>query len=400
VSLLSGRFSSGGAPSFASVQAASSTLCCRLRPLLLRPCSHRRPSSTSSPPPNRRNTKRRAFPNCTAKPKGERQVYIGDALLDAKDIMSLNMRRPFDRVRGAAGGSYLRGLLVSLLLGSGCWLKALAAVNQQSTSSPPRSSTAENAATSNPTPPSLKPPTAHQGYMVQWDIEKEIWAKAFKSASLSGGGRWDPASTGLLVTEPIFNFPAVQAATEEVRVWGLWTGSGGGFCLLRKEVRWKGAAAVTTATHSARAKSRSGLLNTHILPANPQSTTKTNLTKSKPQPKQMVFEQFGFRSLFAAPAPWFSLNAACSGATAPPNATARSAVAAGCGVVVDAGFSACNVVPFFNGQLLAGAAATRLPSTLPLLLLLLLLGALSLLLPLCLRASRQRTILASSTHQP
>lgn len=41
----------------------------------------------------------RVFPNCTAKPKGERTVYVGDALLDAKDIMSLTMRRPFDRVR-------------------------------------------------------------------------------------------------------------------------------------------------------------------------------------------------------------------------------------------------------------------------------------------------------------
>lgn len=69
----------------------------------------------------------------------------------------------------------------------------------------------------------------------------------------------------------------------------------------------------------------------------------------------MVFEQFGFRSLFAAPGPWFSLSAACGGAAPPPNVTAQSAVAAGCGVVVDAGFSACNVVPFFNGQLLAGA---------------------------------------------
>jgi hypothetical protein len=61
-----------------------------------------------------------------------------------------------------------------------------------------------------------------QGYMVQWDLEKEIWQKAFKSAALSAkgpgnaSGAWDPASTALLVTEPIFNFPAVQAATEEV----------------------------------------------------------------------------------------------------------------------------------------------------------------------------------------
>lgn len=48
--------------------------------------------------------------------------------------------------------------------------------------------------------------------MVQWDLEKEIWAKAFKSGSLA---LKDISSTGILVTEPIFNFPAVQAATEE-----------------------------------------------------------------------------------------------------------------------------------------------------------------------------------------
>jgi actin-related protein len=75
----------------------------------------------------------------------------------------------------------------------------------------------------------------------------------------------------------------------------------------------------------------------------------------------MVFEQFGFKSLYSAPAPWFSLNAACSGATAPPNLTAQSAAAAGCGVVVDAGFSACNIVPFFNGQLLSGGLAPWRP---------------------------------------
>lgn len=72
----------------------------------------------------------------------------------------------------------------------------------------------------------------------------------------------------------------------------------------------------------------------------------------------MAFEQFGFKSLFAAPAPWFSLNAAVSSGAPPPNATAASAAAAGCGVVVDAGFSAVNIVPFFNGQLLAGELST------------------------------------------
>jgi actin-related protein 6 len=39
------------------------------------------------------------FPNCTAKPKGGRQVYVGDQLLDSRDISQLALRRPIDRVR-------------------------------------------------------------------------------------------------------------------------------------------------------------------------------------------------------------------------------------------------------------------------------------------------------------
>ncbi len=42
----------------------------------------------------------RVFPNCTAKAKGERNVMVGDQLLECRDIMSLNIRRPFDRVGG------------------------------------------------------------------------------------------------------------------------------------------------------------------------------------------------------------------------------------------------------------------------------------------------------------
>lgn len=45
----------------------------------------------------------RVFPNCTAKPKGERQMYVGDMLLDCKEVSQLTLRRPYDRVRG--GGS-------------------------------------------------------------------------------------------------------------------------------------------------------------------------------------------------------------------------------------------------------------------------------------------------------
>jgi hypothetical protein len=39
------------------------------------------------------------FPNCTAKPKGEKAMYVGDMLLDPKsEISQLTLRRPFDRV--------------------------------------------------------------------------------------------------------------------------------------------------------------------------------------------------------------------------------------------------------------------------------------------------------------
>eukprot|EP00877_Chromochloris_zofingiensis_P007352 jgi/Chrzof1/2870/Cz12g02080.t1 len=154
------------------------------------------------------------FPNCTAKPKGDRQVYVGDMMLNCKDIMSMTVRRPFDR-----------------------------------------------------------------GFLVNWGLERDIWAHALK-ASL----RVDCSETGLVMTEPVFNFPQIQAATEEV-----------------------------------------------------------------------VFEEFGFNSFFTAPAPWFSLRHAC-GPQHPPSQhdTAAAAIAATSGIVVDAGFSACNVVPFFDGKLLAG----------------------------------------------
>jgi hypothetical protein len=35
-----------------------------------------------------------------AKAKGERASYVGDMLLDCKEITQLTLRRPFDRVRG------------------------------------------------------------------------------------------------------------------------------------------------------------------------------------------------------------------------------------------------------------------------------------------------------------
>jgi hypothetical protein len=40
----------------------------------------------------------RVFPNCTAKAKGERQLYVGDGLLEVRELGGLVVRRPHDRV--------------------------------------------------------------------------------------------------------------------------------------------------------------------------------------------------------------------------------------------------------------------------------------------------------------
>ena len=39
----------------------------------------------------------RVFPNATGKAKGDRTVYIGDQLLEDRDLSSLALRRPLDR---------------------------------------------------------------------------------------------------------------------------------------------------------------------------------------------------------------------------------------------------------------------------------------------------------------
>jgi hypothetical protein len=45
------------------------------------------------------------FPNCTAKPKGERQLYVADALLEARELGGMVVRRPHDRVSHSSSSS-------------------------------------------------------------------------------------------------------------------------------------------------------------------------------------------------------------------------------------------------------------------------------------------------------
>jgi len=46
---------------------------------------------------------------------------------------------------------------------------------------------------------------------VNWDVEKAVWWRAFKSLL-----QMQPQDCGLLMTEPLFNLPSIQALTLQV----------------------------------------------------------------------------------------------------------------------------------------------------------------------------------------
>lgn len=50
-----------------------------------------------------------------------------------------------------------------------------------------------------------------RGYVVNWDLEREIWNHAFTILSNA-----EPATSGLLLTEPMFSLPAMQEAMQQV----------------------------------------------------------------------------------------------------------------------------------------------------------------------------------------
>lgn len=115
----------------------------------------------------------RVFPNAIGRAKGERQSFVGDQLLSYRDASSLVLRRPFDR--------------------SG-------PVN-----------TCLHSTTFMPVSPLSKPPDYCRGYLVNWDVEKAVWWRAFKSLL-----QVQPQDCSLLMTEPPFNLPSIQSSTLQV----------------------------------------------------------------------------------------------------------------------------------------------------------------------------------------
>jgi actin-related protein 6 len=50
-----------------------------------------------------------------------------------------------------------------------------------------------------------------RGYLVNTDLQRDIWAH-----SLADSLRCGPSDTALLLTEPVFNLPSIQEATDQV----------------------------------------------------------------------------------------------------------------------------------------------------------------------------------------
>jgi Actin len=51
-----------------------------------------------------------------------------------------------------------------------------------------------------------------RGYLVNTDLQRDIWAH-----SLADSLRCGPSDTSLLLTEPVFNLPSIQEATDQVQ---------------------------------------------------------------------------------------------------------------------------------------------------------------------------------------
>lgn len=110
-----------------------------------------------------------------------------------------------------------------------------------------------------------------RGYLVNTDLQRDIWAHSLADSLHCG-----PSDTALLLTEPVFNLPSIQEATDQVMsnipVWG--SGS--------------------DASASRRCEA-CYLIETSLL-----SVNSTIL-------RQVVFEEMGFTQHFACPACMLSL---------------------------------------------------------------------------------------------
>ena len=155
---------------------------------------------------------------------------------------------------------------------------------------------------------------ACRGFVVNWDLQRQIWEHALKALLAAS----DLRSAVLLVTEPVFNFPACREGCQQV---GL------------QPLRWQAGTG-----HTAPAVAPSSWLPRT---GGPILGRRLHLTRLCPQ---AAFEDLGVKALAVFTAPELALRWwACQHPAAP-------ASQAGAGLVVDAGFSFIHVVPFLDGH--------------------------------------------------
>ena len=131
----------------------------------------RTPAHAADDPP--RAPRGSCVPNCTAKPKSEKRLYVGDEVDELRDISAVSLRRPVDR-----------GFLVNVPLQKDIWDRTLRRTLK-----------------------ARKPPTRVAGAKPQ-GVETLF---VLTPCAAPAPPQVDPAQCSLLVTEPLFNLPVLMA---------------------------------------------------------------------------------------------------------------------------------------------------------------------------------------------
>ena len=238
--------------------------------------------------------------------KGQRSALIGDQILDCQDISSLSLRRPIDR-----------------------------------------------------------------GFIVNIDMQRDIWTRAFRNVL-----RVKPCDCGLVLTEPLFNLPAIRDSMAQVsQVFGRAAGMPSrpaACCALPALGQWSSrqacpACSIQPLAWSGSVQAYGAGHASHVQTASPAPEHKSlkqgwvanalnwvccfplpcNDTSRQPGPTvQVLFEDMGFQSVMTTSAANLALRKQWHRT---PSALASQA---GCGLVLDAGFSATHAIPVFDGNIL------------------------------------------------
>ena len=224
---------------------------------------------------------------------------------------------------------------------------------------------------------------ARRGFVANWDLQRQIWEHAIKATQLVEAEGTQPTrwlrDAILLVTEPIFNFPACQEACQQVcpsaaaaeQVLRSVNGQSADSCHACVQ---RVSSDLDTLAHTAceRVGSAWVLLAVPSQVAHRRCSSqswepgeKCSLGSSHSSALQVAFEELGVKGLAMFTPPELALRWQAS---QDPGALCSLA---GAGIVVDAGFSFIHMVPFLDAQVrslfkvAAGICETRCQAVWP-----------------------------------